>query len=163
MASWPEYHPTELLGRLSAADVDFVLIGGLAVVTQGYPRLTRDIDITYAPEQANLDSLGSVLVELNARLRGVAEDVPFVPDGATLRRTMILTLTTDLGALDLLGAPPGAPDYATLRRRADRVDVAGVRVLVASIEDLLAMKHAAGRPRDLDDIQALEAVLRLRR
>ncbi|MGZ6672406.1 MAG: hypothetical protein ACXVFM_08670 [Solirubrobacteraceae bacterium] len=129
---------------------------------QGYARATRDLDITYAPDAENLARLGDVLVAVHARLRGVAEDVPFAPDGRTLARTRLLTLDTDDGGLDLLPDPPGAPRYATMRDRADRVDLGGVVVAVAALDDLLAMKRAAGRPQDLVDIDALEVARRIR-
>jgi predicted nucleotidyltransferase len=160
--SFPELKLEALLGRLGRAEVDFVIVGGVAVVFQGYGRATKDLDITYATDEENLHRLGDVLMALNARLRGVAEDVPFVPDGRTLARTRLLTLDTDDGGLDLLADPPGAPPYATLRERADRVDLDGVVVAVASLGDLLAMKRAAGRPQDLADVDALEVARRIR-
>jgi hypothetical protein len=88
--------------------------------------------------------------------------VPFVPDERTLARTRLLTLDTDEGGLDLLADPPGAPPYGTLRDRADRVELEGFTVGVAALDDLLAMKRAAGRPQDLADIEALEVARRLR-
>jgi predicted nucleotidyltransferase len=160
--SFPELRLEALLDRLGRAEVDFVIVGGVAVVLQGYGRATKDLDITYATDAENLHRLGDVLTALNARLRGVAEDVPFVPDGRTLARTRLLTLDTDDGGLDLLADPPGAPPYATLRERADRVELDGVVVAVASLGDLLAMKRAAGRPQDLADIDALEIARRIR-
>lgn len=155
--------PTRLLVRLADAGVDFVVIGAIAVVAHGHIRTTRDLDITYATGQQNLDALGAALVAADARLRGVAEVVPFVPDGRTLRRTEMLTLETNQGSLDLLAKPPGAAPYATLRARAERIDIEGRAVLIAAPADLIAMKRAAGRPRDLEDIEALETILRLRR
>jgi predicted nucleotidyltransferase len=160
--SFPELKLEALLGRLGRAEVDFVVIGGVAVVVQGYGRATKDLDITYATDRENLRRLGGVLVASNARLRGVADDVPFVPDGRTLARARLLTLDTDDGSLDLLADPPGAPSYRTLRERADRVDLDGIVVAVAALDDLLAMKRAAGRPQDLIDIDALEVARRLR-
>ena len=123
--------PSRLVAALADAEVDFVVIGAIAVVAQGHIRTTRDLDITYATDADNLDALGRALVALDARLRGVAEVVPFVPDGRTLRGAEILTLD-------------------------------GHEVLVASLDDLIAMKRAAGRPRDLDDIEALEEIRRIR-
>ncbi len=137
-----------------------MLIGGFAAVAHGSPRLTQDLDVTYATGQGNLEALGSALTELDARLRGVDEEVPFVPDAATLRRTGLLTLETSAGALDLFAAPPGAPSYATLRRRAERLDLGGFLVLVASIEDLVAMKETTGRAKDRADIEELTAIRR---
>jgi predicted nucleotidyltransferase len=156
VASFPELRLTSLLGRLAGAAVDFVVIGGVAVGFQGYARSTKDLDITYATDDANLERLGGMLVALHARLRGVPDDVLFIPDGRALRQTRLLTLDTDDGSLDLLADPPGAAPYAELRARADEADLDGVRIRVVSIDDLLAMKHAAGRPQDLADIDALE-------
>jgi hypothetical protein len=162
VASWPELRLTALLRRLSGAGVDYVVVGGIAVAFQGYGRATKDLDITYATTPENLTRLGEALVALNARLRGIAEEVPFVPDGRTLRRTSILTLDTDDGGLDLLVAPPGAPPYSTLQARADVVSLEGVEVRIASLDHLLAMKRAAGRPQDLVDVEALEVARGLR-
>jgi predicted nucleotidyltransferase len=152
-----------LLHRLAGADVDFVVIGGVAVAVQGYGRATKDLDITYATNAANLERLGKVLIGLAARLRNVQEEAPFVPDAQTLRRIAILTLDTSEGPLDLLVRPDGAAPYEQLRARADVIDLDGAEIRVVDIDDLLAMKRAAGRPQDLADIDALEAVKRVRR
>jgi hypothetical protein len=141
---------------LAHAGIDFVVVGGVAVVVQANPRLTRDLDICCATNKTNLERLGPLLVSLEARLRGVEEDVPFVPDARTLRRTQMLTLTTREGDLDLLVDPPGSPGYAALRRRADTIELAGASVRIASLEDLISMKRAAGRPQDQIDVESLE-------
>ncbi len=153
---WPVFRPTRLLQRLVGGGVDFVVIGGVAVIAQASPRITKDLDICYSREDANLDALGAVLVAADAKLRGVDEDLPFAPDARTLRRTMILTLRTADGDIDLLVEPSGCPPYEVLRAGADRIEVEGLPVLVASIDDLIAMKRAAGRPQDLIDLEALE-------
>ncbi len=141
---------------LAHAGIDFVVVGGVAVVVQASPRFTRDLDICYATDGANIARLGSLLVSIHARLRGTDDDLPFVPDARTLRRTEMLTLTTREGDLDLLVDPPGSPGYAALRRRADLIDLAGASVRIASVEDLISMKRAAGRPQDAIDIESLE-------
>ena len=151
-----------LLRALVDGKVDFVVIGGVAAVLHGSARLTFDLDICFANDTANLDALGAVLTSLDARLRGVPEDVPFVADSATLKRVDVLTLTTVAGDLDVLRVPSGAPRYDVLRAHADRFDVGGFEVRVASIEDLIAMKTAGGRDKDRSDIAELEALLRLR-
>jgi hypothetical protein len=153
--------PTRLLTRLSDAGIDFVVIGAIAVVAHGHIRATRDLDITYSTDRGNLEALGKLLVAVDARLRGVAEVVPFVPDGRTLRRAELLTLETRDGSLDLLAQPPGPPPYPELRQRALPIEVEGRTIRVAALEDLLAMKRTAGRPRDLEDAEALEAIARL--
>lgn len=161
MASWPDYHPAALVQALVDGGVDFVIVGGVAVVLQAMPRFTKDLDICYSTAQDNLDALGGVLVELTARLRGVADTVPFVPDGRALRRTQMLCLTTPAGDIDLLVNPEGAPDYDTLRERASVMELSGRSVRIASIEDMLSMKRAAGRPQDLVDIESLEVAREL--
>lgn len=160
MANWPDYHPAALVHALVEGGVDFVVIGGVAVVLQSMPRFTRDLDICYSTVQDNLDALGNVLVALKARLRGIPEIVPFVPDGRTLCQTQIMRLTTPAGDIDLLVKPDGASPYSTLRRRADIMELGGHGVRIASIEDMLAMKRAAGRPLDVVDVESLEAARR---
>jgi predicted nucleotidyltransferase len=157
-----EFDPGRILGLLTARGVDFVVIGGIAAVLHGSARNTQDLDICFATDEANLVALGKVLVELEARLRGVADAVPFVPDHDTLRRVENLTLETTAGDFDLLARPDGAPPFARLRENAERYDVGAFAVLVASIEDLLAMKRAAGRGKDALDVEELTAIARLR-
>jgi len=163
VADYPALDSTELLRRLTARGVDFVVIGGIAVVLHGSARITQNLDICFATDDANLSALGQVLIGLDARLRGVDDDLPFVPDARTLRSVEVVTLVTNLGALDVLARPSGAPSYERLRRRADRFELGDFTVLVAAIDDLLAMKHAAGRAKDLADVAELQAIARLRR
>jgi hypothetical protein len=143
--------------------VDFVVVGAVALIGHGSARNTRDLDICYATDQANLEALGAAMVELGARLRGVPDDVPFVPDAETLRRTSILTLESPDGWIDLLVSPAGAPAYRELRGRAERVTFDGIAILIASLDDLEAMKRAAGRPQDIIDLEEIEVIRRLRR
>jgi hypothetical protein len=162
-AEWPNLDAPLILRKLVAAGVDFVVIGGIAVVLHGYPRLTRDLDIAFAHEVANLDALGGVLTDLGAELRGVDDEVPFIPDRRTLQGIQLLTLETSAGWFDIHRLPQGVSSYANLRRNAERVPVEDFSLLVASPDDLIAMKEAAGRPADRLDIAALEAIKRHRR
>ncbi|MHB8691387.1 MAG: DUF6036 family nucleotidyltransferase [Solirubrobacteraceae bacterium] len=162
MAIWPDFDPVALLTRLVEHGVDFVVIGGVAMIQHGSGRNTRDLDICYATDPANLEALGATMVELGARLRGVDDPVPFVPDARTLKRTTILTLDSDDGWIDLLVDPAGSPGYARLRERAERVTIDGIDILIASLDDLESMKRAAGRPKDLIDLEEIEVIRRLR-
>jgi hypothetical protein len=161
-AEIPDLDAPRILRRLVSAGVDFVVIGGIAVILHGYPRLTRDLDIAFAYDDGNLDALGGVLGDLGAELRGVGNDLPFVPDRRALQGIELLTLETDAGWLDVHRLPQGVESYATLRRNAERVRLEDFFILVASPDDLIAMKEAAGRPLDRADIAALETIKRLR-
>lgn len=158
-------HPFDaqsLLRKLSMRGVDFVVIGGIAGVLHGAGRNTFDLDICFSSDPTNLDVLGSVLIDLEATLAGVPEDLPFVPDGRTLRAIEVLTMDTIDGRLDVLRRPAGAPPYAELRRNADRFDFGEFVALVSSLDDLIAMKRAAGRAKDLAALEELEEIRRRR-
>jgi Nucleotidyl transferase AbiEii toxin, Type IV TA system len=163
MSRSTEFAPEPLLGLLTAHGVDFVVVGGIAAALHGSPRVTQDLDLVFAPDRANLRLLARALVEAGGKLRGVEEDVPFVPDEHTLSNVQLLTLVTDHGALDVMVKPDGCPPYEQLRRNADRYEVGAFGILVASIPDLIAMKRSAGRLKDLADVDELEAIQRLRR
>jgi hypothetical protein len=160
---WGDFEPDALLGALAGAGVDFVVVGGIAAVMHGSARITQDLDIAYAKTPENLTALGGTLIGLGARLRGIDEEVPFVPDAQTLRHVTLLTLDTKAGPLDLWGDPSGAPPYDELRRDAERITFESLAILVASIDHLVAMKTVAGRPKDIADIDELDAIRRLRR
>src|SRR5437763_14985070 len=93
----PPLDVTRILRSLTEAGVEFVVIGGIAAVLHGSPRNTFDLDVCFATDAANLEALGRVLVALDARLAGVEDDVPFVPDAATLHRIELPTLVTSAG------------------------------------------------------------------
>ena len=163
MPEWPDLRTGALLRALTEGGVDFVVIGGIAAVAHGSLQITQDLDIAYAGDDANLERLGAVLIDLGASLAGVTDDVPFVPDGRTLRHVRVLTLNTRHGPLDILAEPDGSGGYSRLRANAIRATVEGSEVRIAGLADLIAMKKAAGRPKDQIYIEELEAIRRLQR
>jgi hypothetical protein len=162
LADSPALDAHRILRELTANRVDFVVIGGIAAVLHGSARVTLDLDVCFSTEPENLVALGHTLIALNARLRGVVDPVPFVPDAATLRQVETLTLVTDAGNFDILARPAGSGSYAELRSGSEAMDAGGFTIRVASIDALMAMKSAAGRPKDLVDLAELEAIARLR-
>jgi hypothetical protein len=138
--------------------VRFILIGGFGSRLHGSPTLTNDLDISYARDPGNLEGLAAALSELRARLRGVTEEVPFLLDPKTLKAGDHFTFVTDAGNLDCLGAPSGVSGFDELDRTAVTMDLDGLTVRVASIEDLIRMKQAAGRPKDLIEAEVLGAL-----
>ncbi len=151
-----------LLTRLARAGVEFVVIGGLAVLTHGHVRATVDLDICYARTPQNLRRLVEALAPIHPRLRGAPEGLPFFFDESTLRNGLNFTLVTDEGELDLLGEVTGVGGYTDLVLQALTTEAFGVEVRLMALEDLIRSKAAAGRPKDLLDLEALKAIQRLR-
>ena len=138
--------------------VDFVVIGASAAILQGVPiAATLDLDVSAASTKANLERLASALHELGARLRlpDPEEHVEMPLDARMLASLSVVTLTTRFGPFDVLFAPSGAPPYKDLRRRAAEVAPFRLAFRVASIEDLIAMKRAAGREKDAAHLTVL--------
>ena len=151
-----------VLAALTAADVRFVLVGGLAMVSHGSAHITQDIDIAYSRAPENLASLAKALQVYRPRLRGLPTDLPFVLDARTLSNAGNLTLETDVGAVDLLGDITSVSSFEDLWERAVEMDLGGgLSVRVASLDDLIAMKRAADRPKDRLHLMELEALRRL--
>jgi predicted nucleotidyltransferase len=147
----------ELLGRLTEAEVRFVLIGGLAVNAWGYLRATRDVDVVPDPSPDNLARLDALLRELGGKV-DVGGRLLDANSISTFLRTGDRTLVaTDLGHVDVLQGLPQIPSFAALDEKATDVDLDGIIVRVCSIEHLLEMKRSSDRARDRDDLDGLEA------
>jgi hypothetical protein len=145
-----EFQPRKLLETLVRHGVDFVLIGAMAGAARGSAYVTLDVDVAYERSRANLERLAKALRELEATLRGAPPDLPFLLDAQTLANGANFTFDTGYGPLDILSDPAGAPAYATLREDAgEELLVEGISIRVASLDHLIAMKEAAGRPKDL--------------
>jgi predicted nucleotidyltransferase len=146
----------ELLERLVAAEIRFVVIGGLAVNAWGHVRATRDLDIVPDPERANLDRLADLLEGLDGRVQ-VAEGKL----GASAIRTFLSAgdrtlVDTSAGPVDVLQGMPQIPGFAVLDADAVDVDLDGLTVRICSLDALLKMKRASDRSRDREDLAALE-------
>lgn len=146
-----------LLERLVAGQVRFVVVGGLAVNAWGHLRGTQDVDLVPDPDPENLRRLATLMVELGGSVE-VAEG-RLAPSAVStfLRAGDRTLLTTELGTVDVLQGLPQVPGYADLEADAVEVDLDGTPIRVCSLEQLLAMKRASTRPRDRDDVEALEA------
>jgi hypothetical protein len=154
----PALQAGAILAALRDAGVEFVLIGGLASQVHGSTSLTLDVDICFALDRANLERLASVLVDLTAIRRDLPPGVVAPVDVRALRAGDVFTLRTRFGDLDLLARPDPGLDFDVLSRHAIVADILGVRVQVASLDDLIAMKRAAGRPKDRVELEILGAL-----
>ncbi len=146
----------EILRRLRAADLDFIVIGGIAMVIHGSSKATFDVDVMYRRSRDEVRKVVEALADLHPRPRGFPPDLPFIWDEATLNNVTVATLTTDLGDVDFLAEAEGSGGYESLKAGADEYDFRDMTLRVASLHDLLNMKRAAGRSKDDVHIAELE-------
>ena len=152
-----------MLKGLIDAKIEFVVIGGVAARAHGSPRITEDLDVCYRTEKENLDLLAELLASWHAYPRGVESGLPFIMDRRTLETTPVLTLTTDQGALNLFDVVAGVGEFAAVSKASVDIDGGDVRFLALDLPGLVKAKKAAGRPKDLDQLPELEALIELRR
>jgi hypothetical protein len=148
----------ELLACLIEADIRFVVIGGLALGSWGVIRGTKDCDIVPDPAPENLDRLARLVTELGGHVQlgesllGSERSI-----AALLRGGERALIVTQLGDLDVVQGLEGVLPYAELRAGAINVELASVTIPVCALEHLRSMKQAARRPRDLVDLDDLDA------
>ena len=154
------FQPEEILRRLLDAGIDFILIGGLASQVHGSPSITGDLDVCIARDLPNLQRVAAVLNDIAAVRRGLPVDGPPMPpfDARTLRASALFTLDTAFGSFDLLANPDPGFDYELLLRNAITTELDGRQIRVTSLDDLIAMKRAAGRPKDRIELEILGAL-----
>ena len=160
MTESPSFDPRELLTRLVAGGVEFVVIGGLAAQAHGSPSITADVDIVPSWDPANLRKVELVLRDIVAIRHGVPAGGPPLPplDARTLLAGAVFTLNSRFGRIDLLANPDPGLDYSQLRKAAVTVEFLEMPLLFASLDDLIAMKRAAGRPKDRVELEILGAL-----
>jgi predicted nucleotidyltransferase len=143
--------------------VEFILVGGVAAVAHGSARATYDVDVVYARGKANIERLVAALQPLSPYLRGAPPGLPFRWDQCTVQAGLNFTLTTSLGNLDLLGEVTGGGTYEELLPHTLEMEMLGVKLRVVTLERLIQLKRAAGRPKDLEALAELQALLEERR
>ena len=137
-----------------------MLVGGFAGTVLGSPRVTIDLDVVYSRKRGNLERLASALAPLSPYLRGAPPGLPFVLDSVTLARGLNFTLTTTAGDIDLLGEIAGGGTYEQLLGQTRALRVFDRDVNVVTLAQLIHLKRAAGRPKDLEALAELELLQR---
>ena len=154
----------DLLKLLAKAEVDFVLVGGLAVALRGYSRFTVDVDVVLAMNAENLRKFIAA-----AKLAGLTPSIP-VPMESLTQPELIEQWYRDKGmlafslrtadtrplVLDVLVKP--VVPYADMRKEATLLDIGELKVAVASVEHLITMKTGTGRSKDQIDIEELRKI-----
>jgi len=154
-----EFDPERILGILNTHGVRYVVIGAVAALAHGAPiGATLDIDITPARDPANLERLSKALRELNARIRTADAEggLPFAHDAVSLANVQLLNLTCPAGDFDLAFLPSGTGGYDDLVHNATTIVIRACEVSVASLDDVIRSKDAAGRPKDIAVLPVLE-------
>ena len=149
----------DIVPLLVANQVRFIVIGGGAAIAQGAARLTYDVDVAYARDAENIARLVAALKPHRPYPRGAPPGLPFQWDEQTLKAGLNFTLTTSLGDLDLLGDVTGGGGYEQLLPFTDELEAFGVKCRFVNLEKLIQLKRASGRPKDLEAIAELQAIL----
>lgn len=154
----------DLFNKLAVYDVDYLLIGGLAVSLHGIERATMDIDITVAMRPDNMGHLVACAKDLG--LKPVApvpldalNNIALLKQWHTEKNMQAFSMQTDeLAGVTLDVLLFTAIDFEDMHQRAVYFDIGDVHIPVASIDDLIALKQAAGRAIDLSDITHLKKI-----
>ncbi|HEX7881005.1 MAG TPA: hypothetical protein VF720_16460 [Candidatus Eisenbacteria bacterium] len=148
----------KLLDTLLQAEVEFVVVGGLAAVLHGSTLLTRDLDICVPIGARSFLKLQSALRPLNPRVRAGSGVIPLELDTESAARLTNLYLRTDDGRLDCLGSVAGLGDYEKVLAASEKLTVHGYPLFVLGLDGLIVAKEAMGRPRDLETVTQLKAI-----
>lgn len=151
-----------ILRGLEESDLKFVVVGGIAATAHGSRRVTDDVDICYDASKANVLRLANLLATWQAYPRGIEKGLPFFMDDRQIRTTPLMTLETREGSIDILDTVKGVGDYEQCRKRSSFVEVFGIRFRVLDLDALIDAKRATGRPKDIDQLPELEALLAMK-
>ena len=147
----------KLLQVLSAAEVEFIVVGGVAAFAHGASRLTQDLDVVYRRTPENLERIVLALAPHKPYPRGAPDGLPFRWDRRTLELGTNFTLRTDFGYVDLLGEITAGGMFEELLKHAIRLDIHG-SCLCLDLVELIRVKRAAGRAKDFEAVAELDAL-----
>lgn len=151
----------DVLALMRDAGVRHVIVGGTAVILHGVPRTTADLDLVVDHDPANMRRLVSVMTRPRAPVDAAGLSQPDVRrtwiEDKGMRAFTFCLPEQPLSEIDILIDSPIT--YEELSRQADRIDVGGLVLFVASIQHLIQMKLAAARAQDIADADALKRLL----
>jgi len=149
----------EIFPLLHRAGVDFILVGGGAATAHGSARITQDVDIVYSRSTENQRRVVEALRPYDPYPRGAPRGLPFQWDERTLKAGLNFTLHTSLGLIDILGEVTGGGSYEQLLPHTTVIESYGVPIRIVTLEKLIQLKRAAGRPKDFEALSELQALL----
>jgi len=151
-----------ILQLLNTHRVEFVVIGGLAMISHGSAYVTKDVDVCYSRSPENIAALAAACASVHPYLRGAPPGLPFRFDPLTIQAGLNFTLTTELGDVDLLGEVSGIGTYDKVVAMSAEREIYGLRIRILSLEGLIAAKKAAGRTKDKLHLLELEELKKMR-
>lgn len=149
----------KLLEILTAAEVNFVLVGGAAAYAHGSSMVTQDLDVCGDVSRENLIRLAKALAPYDPKHRMVPQKPAFTPEQAAEESFKNIYLSTDIGQVDFLGAIKGVGDYELVKQGSEPISMGDFSFKILSISKLIDAKQAMGRPRDLETISILKQIL----
>jgi len=158
VAEFPKANFRRVLDVFTRGGIRFIVVGGIAAMAHGRVEITKDVDIVYSRDSENIRRLVDLIAHFMA-----PQDLPFTWDKQTVQMGLNFTLTTSLGDLDLFGAMIGAGGYDQLLVHSLQMNLLGVKCRCVTLERMIQMKRAAGRPEDLPVMAELVALLEERR
>jgi hypothetical protein len=153
----------KLLRLLSSAKIEFIVVGGVAATGHGSGRVTVDLDVVYRRSDENLHRIISALAAYSPYPRGAPPGLPFKWDERTLRHGLNFTLVTSIGWIDLLGEISGGGSYEELVSSTVEIELFEQNYRCITLEKLIEVKRAAGRPKDFETVAELEIILEEKR
>ena len=149
----------QVIPPLVRANVDFILIGGMAAILHGSARVTFDVDLIYSRTLENIERLAAALAPYRPYLRDAEPNLPFAWDAKTISGGLNFALTTDLGDVDLFGEVAGSETYSDVLPDSFDVEAFGVQFKCMDLPTLIRIKEAAGRPKDREALAELRVLL----
>jgi hypothetical protein len=150
--------PLEILRRLAAGKVEFIVVGMAAGVLRGAPVTTVDLDIVHRREAENVSRLLAALRELEAIYRHDPRGLR--PEASHLLSPGHQLLATKHGDLDCLGTVGRTQSYEDLLDHSPELELSqGLAVRVIDLTTLIELKEQTGRPKDLAALPVLRATL----
>jgi hypothetical protein len=147
---------------LTTNNVDFVIVGGVAITLHSSGYITRDLDFCYSREVGNIKKLVTALGVFDPKPRDWPPGLPFIFDETTIRNGSNFTFETLIGDIDLLGEVKGIGFFKDAVDKSVEYEIYGQRVRALSLDALIVSKMAADRPKDhlvLPELLALKEAL----
>lgn len=137
----------EFLKLLTLNNVEYLLVGGYAVAHYGYPRATGDMDIWIAVNETNALKISNVIIEF-----GMPKEI--VDKKMFLVKDKVIRMGNPPVRIEVITGVSGL-DFDNCYSRKVTADIDELSVYIISLNDLKINKKAAGRHKDLDDLEHL--------